>query len=382
MTGALPRGHLVHNGLHMPDISLIVPTFSERDNVRELYARIAHVLGESEDWEIIFVDDDSPDRTAEVVRALAQEDRRVRCIQRIGRRGLSSAVVEGALSSSAPLLAVMDADLQHDAAILPTLIAAVRARELDVAIGSRYVEGGSTGEWALKRQRISRFASRLAHGLAPAGLADPMSGYFVVRSHVVREAAKGLSGYGYKILLDLFASAGRPLRFVEIPYVFGQRMSGESKLDSLAVWEYLMLVADKRFGRFVPPRLLFFAAVGGTGVVVHYAVLSILYLSAGVPFAASQAGAAWAAMTSNFFFNNLLTYRDRRLHGLALVRGLASFYLVCSLGALANIGVAAYAFSQKAQWALSAAAGIVVGTLWNYLATARFTWRAGRVEGT
>jgi len=366
----------------MPEISIIVPTFSEAGNVRELHARVGRSLQGVADWELIFVDDDSPDGTADVVRELAQQDRRVRCIQRIGRRGLSSAVVEGALSSSAPLIAVMDADLQHDETILPTLIAEVRARGLDVAVGSRYVEGGSTGEWALHRKRISRFASKLARGLAPADLRDPMSGFFVVQSRLLRESASALSGYGYKILLDLFASAGRPLRYIEVPYAFKPRVSGESKLDSLAVWEYLMLVADKRFGRLVPPRLLFFAVVGGTGVAVHYALLSILYLSAGVPFAASQAAAAWAAMTSNFFLNNLLTYRDRRLRGLALVRGLLSFYLVCSLGALANIGVAAYAFAQKAQWALSAAAGIVVGTLWNYLATARFTWRAGRTDGT
>ncbi len=365
----------------MPALSIIVPTFSEAGNVRELYARVARNLG-AEDWEIVFVDDDSPDGTADAVRELAQQDRRVRCIQRIGRRGLSSAVVEGALSSSAPLIAVMDADLQHDETILPALIEEVRSRDLDVAIGSRYAEGGSTGQWTRQRKRMSRFATALARGLAPADLRDPMSGYFVVKSGVVRQAAKRLSGYGYKILLDLFASAGRPLRYVEIPYVFRQRLSGESKVDSLAVWEYLMLVADKRFGRLVPPRLLFFAVVGGTGVAVHYGVLSILYLGSRVPFAASQAIAAWAAMTSNFFLNNLFTYRDRRLRGFALLRGLASFYLVCSLGALANIGVAAYAFSRNAQWALSAAVGILVGTLWNYLATARFTWRAGRVDGT
>jgi dolichol-phosphate mannosyltransferase len=368
--------------MRMPEISIIVPTFSEAGNVRELYARLARSLDSIADWELIFVDDDSPDGTADAARLLAQQDRRVRCIQRIGRRGLSSAVVEGALSSSAPLLAVMDADLQHDETILPALIAEVRRRDLDLAVGSRYVEGGSTGQWALSRKRISRFASGLARGLAPADLRDPMSGFFVVKSQVLRDSARALSGYGYKILLDLFASAGRPLRFVEVPYAFRQRVSGESKLDSLAVWEYLMLVADKRFGRFVPPRLLFFAVVGGSGVAVHYAVLSIVYLSAGVPFAAGQAIAAWAAMTSNFFLNNLLTYRDRRLRGFALVRGLVSFYLVCSLGALANIGVAAYAFSQRAQWALSAAAGILVGMLWNYLATARFTWRAGRADGS
>jgi dolichol-phosphate mannosyltransferase len=364
----------------MPEISVVVPTLSEVGNVLELHARLARSLA-AEDWELIFVDDDSPDGTADMVRALAQRDRRVRCIQRIGRRGLSSAVVEGALSSSAPLLAVMDGDLQHDESILPALIGELRSRGLDLAIGSRYVEGGSTGEWRRSRALMSRFAARLARGLVPADLRDPMSGFFVVRSSAVREAARRLSGYGYKVLLDLFASAPRPLRYVEVPYVFGSRRHGESKLDSLVIWEYLMLLADKRFGHVVPPRLLLFAVVGGSGVVAHYAVLSLLYLGAGVPFAIAQTSAAAVAMTSNFFLNNLLTYRDKRLHGSRLLRGLASFYVVCSLGALANIGIAAYAFAQRTGWALSAAAGILVGLLWNYLATARFTWRAGRQEG-
>ncbi|MGH8258250.1 MAG: glycosyltransferase family 2 protein [Steroidobacteraceae bacterium] len=357
----------------MPDVSVIVPTFSESGNVLELHARLARSLAE-EDWELIFVDDDSPDGTADVARALAQRDHRVRCIQRIGRRGLSSAVVEGTLSSSAPLVAVMDGDLQHDETILPALIDKVRTHGFDLAIGSRYAAGGGTGEWARGRRVMSRLATRLARGLAPHDLTDPMSGYFVIRSAVMRETAARLSGYGYKILLDLLASAGRPLRYVEVPYVFGERRRGESKLDSLVVWESLMLLADKRFGRILPPRLLSFGLVGGSGVAVHFAVLSLLYLREGERFTLAQAAAAFAAMTSNFFLNNLLTYRDRRLRGLGLIRGLASFYVVCSLGAIANIGIASYAFSQRTQWAVSAAAGIIVGTLWNYLATARFTW--------
>lgn len=364
----------------MPDISVIVPTLSEAGNIVELHARLAHSLAE-EDWELVFVDDDSPDGTAEVIRSLTQRDARVRLIQRVGRRGLTSAVIEGALSSSAPLLAVMDADLQHDESILPALIAAVRSRGLDLAIGSRYVDGGGTGQWRRRRAALSRLGVRLARGLAPPELRDPMSGFFVVRGPLLRQVARRLSGYGYKVLLDLFASAGRPLRYVEVPYTFRRRAHGESKLDSLVAWEYLMLLADKRFGRILPPRLLLFTVVGGSGVIVHYTVLSGLFFAVGVRFAIAQAAAAGAAMTSNFFLNNLLTYRDRRLHGAGLVRGLASFYAVCSLGALANVGVAAYAFARETEWAISAAAGIVVGTLWNYLATARFTWRTGRSEG-
>jgi dolichol-phosphate mannosyltransferase len=357
----------------MPEISIVVPTFSEAENIAELHARLSAVLG-SESWELIFVDDDSPDGTADLARALSNKDQRVRCIQRIGRRGLSTAVVEGALSSSAPYIAVMDADLQHDESILPAMLHELRSRNLDIVVGSRYAAGGDTGNWAESRKTISRIASRMAKGLVPEDLHDPMSGFFAVRSEALRDAARRLSGYGYKILLDLFVSAGRPLQFAEVPYTFKPRVHGQSKLDSLVAWEYLMLLVDKRIGHIIAPRLLFFLMVGGSGVALHYLTLSSLYLGLGVPFTVAQLAGTVLSMTSNFFLNNLFTYRDQRLRGSKLVRGLLSFYAVCGLGALANIGIAAYAFSENIEWALSAAAGIVVGTLWNYLATARFTW--------
>jgi dolichol-phosphate mannosyltransferase len=201
-----------------------------------------------------------------------------------------------------------------------------------------------------------------------------MSGFFVVRSEVFRSLVPRLSGYGYKILLDLFASSPRPLKFAEVPFSFRPRRHGESKLDSLVAWEYLMLVMDKRIGWLIPPRLVFFVLVGGTGLTVHYAVLSLLYLWAHTSFNMAQTAATIAAMTSNFFLNNVFTYRDRRLHGSRLFRGLLSFYAVCGLGALANVGVASYAFQNRVQWIISAFAGIAVGTLWNYIATARSTW--------
>jgi len=357
----------------MPEISIVVPTFSEAENIAELHARLSAVLG-TENWELIFVDDDSPDGTADLARALSNQDQRVRCIQRIGRRGLSTAVVEGALSSSAPYVAVMDADLQHDESILPAMLHELRSRNLDIVVGSRYVAGGGTGDWNESRKTISRIAGRMAKGLVPADLHDPMSGFFAVRSEALRDAARRLSGYGYKVLLDLFVSAGRPLRFAEVPYTFKPRVHGQSKLDSLVAWEYLMLLVDKRIGHIIAPRLLFFLLVGGSGVALHYLTLSTLFLGLDVPFTVAQLVGTVLAMTSNFFLNNVFTYRDQRLHGFKLVRGLLSFYAVCGMGALANIGIAAFAFSRNIEWALSAAAGIVVGTLWNYLATARFTW--------
>jgi len=236
-----------------PELSIIVPTFNERENVVELIDRLSQCL-EHRSWEIVFVDDDSPDGTADLVRQIAVDDCRVRCLQRIGRRGLSSACIEGMLATSAPYLAVIDADLQHDERLLPKMLDTLKQGEADIVVGSRYAPGGDIGEWDAGRARISRLATRLCRGLVPEDLADPMSGFFMMHRSVFLEAVRGLSGIGFKILMDLFASLPRPLRFKELPYRFKRRHAGESKLDSAVAWDYAMLLLDKRVGHFIPLR--------------------------------------------------------------------------------------------------------------------------------
>ncbi|MGB0712467.1 MAG: glycosyltransferase [Gammaproteobacteria bacterium] len=364
-----------------PELSIIVPTFNEADNAAELLRRLDSAL-DGVRWEVIFVDDDSSDGTADTVRALAASDPRVRLIQRIGRRGLSTACVEGMLSSSAPYLGVMDADLQHDETILPQMLAAVRDGGHEIAVGSRHVSGGSVGEWDAERQNISRLATRLAGLVIKADLKDPMSGFFLLRREVLHEAVRSLSGIGFKILLDIFASIDRPLRFVEIPYTFRERQAGESKLDSMVAWEYVMMLLDKTLGRYVPVRFIPFAFIGGLGVFVHMAVLygvfQGLYGGAEERFVIGQTVATLVAMTFNFLLNNRLTYRDRRLRGWAMLRGWLSFTIACSLGALANVGIATYLFRSEflghIGWVMSAVAGILVGAVWNYAVTSVYTW--------
>jgi dolichol-phosphate mannosyltransferase len=252
-----------------PELAVLVPTFNERDNIEPLLARLrAALLGI--EWEVVFVDDDSPDGTAAQIRLLAQADPRIRCLQRIGRRGLSTAVIEGMLASSAPYLAVIDADLQHDETLLPRMLDTLKAEGLDLVIGSRHVAGGGVGDWDRHRVTMSGIAARLARLITAAELTDPMSGFFMVSRPAFESALRRLSGQGFKILLDLFASTPVAFRFKEIPYVFGRRLHGESKLDSLVVWEYLMLLLDKLIGGYVPVRFVFFAAVGTSGIAVHF----------------------------------------------------------------------------------------------------------------
>lgn len=358
------------------ELAVVIPTFNEAGNVAELVNRLDAAL-QGRAWEAIFVDDASPDGTAQVLRDIARTDRRIRVIERIGRRGLSSACIEGMMATGAPLIAVMDADLQHDPKVLNRLSDQLDADgELDLVIASRFVEGGGTGDWERDRLAKSATASRIARLVLNADLADPMSGFFMIRGPRFRELAPHLSGIGFKILLDLLTSARRPLRFAEVPLQFHRREVGESKLDHVVAMEFLIALYDRLFGRFVPTRFVMFALIGGLGVAVHMSLLWLTYGLLGVSFVAGQVMATSGAMTFNFFLNNVLTYRDRRLRGAsALARGWLSFCAVCSVGALANVGVAAFLFTEQYAYAtVSALAGILVAAVWNFALSSRFTW--------
>ena len=355
------------------ELAVVIPTFNELGNIEPLLALLESAL-DGVRWEAIFVDDDSPDGTAQFVLSLSARNPRVRCLRRVGRRGLSSACVEGMLSSGADFLAVIDADLQHDETLLPQMLHALQHEPFDLVVGTRYMEGGSVSGWDSSRQKISSLATTLSQRLLGIELKDPMSGFFMIRRSAFEGAVYGLSSIGFKILVDLVASSKTPLRVKELPYQFRNRLAGVSKLDNRVAWDYLMLLADKTIGRFIPTRLVSFAAIGGFGVLVHLVVLKLALSVMGTDFVAGQTIAVTVAMVGNFFLNNLLTYRDQQLKGWGLAGGLIKFMLACSVGAFANVGVASYIHSGYGHWALSALAGIVVGTVWNYGATAWLVW--------
>ncbi len=358
-----------------PELAIIVPTFNERENVIPLLEKLSQALA-GVAWEVVFVDDDSTDGTDAVVSERSCTDTRVRILRRIGRRGLSSAVVEGILSTTSPYVAVIDADMQHDERLLKRMLESLRSSETDLVVGTRYAGDGGVGDWDNRRQNISWVATQLSALVLRANLSDPMSGFFMIRREAFEASLRRLSLQGYKILLDIVASAPEALRIQEVPYVFRIRQHGESKLDALVSLEYLMLLLDKMFGRWIPAKFILFMAVGGLGVFVHMGVLAALLKAAGSPFVVGQSVATIIAMTFNFFLNNMLTYRDKRLRGFwPVLGGLSSFYLVCAVGAVSNVGIANALFSSHYSWWLSAVAGIVVGAVWNYAASSVFTWR-------
>ncbi|HJZ29617.1 MAG TPA: glycosyltransferase family 2 protein [Hyphomicrobiaceae bacterium] len=357
-----------------PELSIVVPTLNENDNVPRLVSQLARALG-SVRWEVIFVDDDSVDGTAATARRLARRDPRVRCMRRIGRRGLAGACIEGMLAASAPAIVVMDGDLQHDETCLPQMLQHFR-RGADLVVATRRTQAGVvTGGFSAVRQWGSRWATVLARRLTGVTVTDPMSGFFLIRQDAFEAIAPRLSTQGFKLLLDIMASQQVPLVVREVPYSFRPRQYGESKLDSMVVLEYSGLLLAKLTGDLLSTRFLLFMLVGASGLIVHLVALQAALSLFGFAFDVAQTCAAYLAMTWNFFVNNLFTYRDRRLRGTAVVKGLVSFYVVCSVGAVANIGVANWIYGGRPTWWLAGTAGALMGAVFNYAASSTFTWR-------
>ena len=354
------------------ELTVVVPTFNERANVRKLIRLVESALGQTR-WQVIFVDDDSPDGTAAEVKAVAAVDPRVQCLHRVGRRGLAGAVIEGIMASAAPFVAVMDGDLQHDETLLPAMLDALRTGGADLAVGSRYCGGPGADASALgaRREAGSRLANWLGRQVLKADLTDPMSGFFMVRRSVVEVVAQRLSTSGFKVLFDIVASQDRPLKIVELPYTFRAREAGDSKLDNGVVVQYLGLLVAKLSKDVISPRFLMFAMVGASGVVVHLAILrSLLHLG----FSWAQTLAAIGAMTSNYLINNAVTYRDRRLKGLKLISGYIKFCVLCSVPLAANVAVATVVFERGPAWWVAGLAGAVVAAAWNYVTTSKAVW--------
>jgi dolichol-phosphate mannosyltransferase len=355
------------------ELSIVVPTFNERDNVLALLDRL-HAVLLSTVFEVVFVDDDSPDGTADVIRQIARTEPRVRVIQRIGRRGLASAGLEGMLSSSAPYIAIMDADLQHDESALPLMLEKIRGGQYDLVVGSRNVEGGGMGEFARERVALSQLGRRVSKLVSRQDLSDPMSGYFILTRDFFNRVMRRTTGVGFKILLDLVASSPRPVRVAEVPYVFRTRRHGESKLDINVAVEYLYLISDKLVGAWLPLRFVVFCLVGFAGVAVHLGVLWVLYRRLGFSFSAALIAAIVVAMVGNFALNNVLTYRDRRRRGWRLVTGLLLFCAACSVGSVCNYAVARFLLTNGIWWPLASLCGLAIASVWNFGATGIVIW--------
>lgn len=362
--------------LPAPTLCVVVPVLNERDNIAPMVARLRTAL-DGLAWEAVFVDDDSADGTREAVAAIGREDARIRLLHRIGRRGLASAFIEGVGCSIAPYVAAIDGDQQHDEALLPRMLDLLQSEPVDIVVASRYVPGGDLGDWSRRRASLSGLANRVGRLVLRTEVADPMSGFFMLPRPVFDRAARRLSAIGFKVLLDLLASMPEPPRVRELPYRFRTRIAGTSKLDAGVLLDFVLLLLDKLLGGLLPVRFVLFAAIGLLGLGAHLLVLRIGLTLGGLSFGQAQAVATACAIGANFTLNNRFTFRDRRLRGAALPRGLLVFGLVCGVGAWANLGVSALLVQAAHQdWWRAGLAGAAMSLVWNYAVGSTLTWRA------
>ncbi len=352
---------------------MVIPTLNERDNVGPLIERLELTLAGLR-WEAIFVDDDSRDGTAALLREIGQSKPYVRVLQRIGRRGLTSACIEGMMASTAPYLAVIDADLQHDETILPLMLRTLRNEGLDLVVASRNLEQDGMGEFPVARVRLSEAGKRLSRFIARTDLSDPMSGYFLLDRRFLDEVAGRMSAISFKVLVDMVSSSKRPVRFAEVPYRFRPRLRGESKLDPNTLVEYLVLILHKVIGGRVPVRFVLFSIVGSIGVLVHLIALGVAIGLYNAAFSQAQLIATSIAMLSNFLLNNEFTFRERKLRGPALITGGAIYFAVCAAGGISSLALGIYLNGYGVPWWAAGAAGTIIAAVWNFGVTSVFTW--------
>jgi dolichol-phosphate mannosyltransferase len=327
------------------------------------------------DYEVIFVDDGSTDGSGRILTEMSADDRRVKLLSLSRNFGHQAAITAGLDFADGDAVVVMDADLQHDGRVIPAMLERLRREGLDVVVASRYLAPGGTGNLAPGRVRLSGWGTWLSRLVTKQNLSDPMSGFFALRRGFFEEVTYDVTAIGFKIMLDIVASAKRPVRIGEVPYTFGARKFGESKLDVNVGLEYLYLVMDKLAGRVIPMRFALFAAVGTLGVALHLLLIWVIYYRAGAAFRTAQIAGTYVAMTGNFLLNNAVTFRERRLRGWALATGFVTFTAACSIGALTNVSLAEMLVRRGTPAWMAAVAGLTISSVWNYGVNEVFTWR-------
>lgn len=356
------------------DLTIIIPTFNEVDNIGILIDRLNKMWDDKTSVEIVVVDDDSPDKTWEYVQKRAEIQENLFCIRRIHERGLSSAVIRGFESARGKYLAVLDADLQHDESILVNMLAAITEKEL--VIGSRKVDDGGIRNWNIFRRFVSFVATKLAHLLLKTQIKDPMSGFFMVRREAYDRIAHKLNPSGFKIMLEI-AYHLKSDSFVELGYQFRPRERGKSKLSGDVIFDYLESLYELRFGKIVSAKFVKYCIIGSIGVVVNLGVLNLaLFFDLGDNW--SLFFAIEAAIISNFFLNNIWTFKDSKITGFfGFIRGLVKFNIVCSVGAIINFSAALFIVANT-ETSLVVADGIaiLIATAWNYMINKQVVWNS------
>lgn len=373
-----------------PVLSVITPTYNEALNVVPLLDALGDALAEIP-HEILVVDDDSPDHTWEIAEDYASHTRTVRVLRRFSDHGLSSAVMAGMEASNGAVLAVIDADLQHDERALPAMVERIVSGEADVVVGTRSGDGGSYGDWSWFRRFVSWVAAMIARIFLRVGTSDPMSGFFAISRDAYLRTAPAVNPRGFKILLE-FIGRNPDLRIAEVGYRFRNRVAGETKMSPSIIRSYLLAVFELRFGRQVKGQFFLYSLVGASGVLVNLAVFALLevfdlgavHLGFSRPVRWSLIGGIAVSMVWNFALNNWFTFWERRFRGSSVAWGFVLFALVSVLGVVVHVAV--FQFLQANGWGddllgievarvLHDVVGYVVALVSNYFLNVNYIWR-------
>lgn len=378
-TGELRIAAAASDGIRL---SLVIPTFNEAKNVGEMVRRLTELLDGplGDAYELIVVDDDSPDKTWEVAAGLMGEYPKLRVLRRQGERGLSTAVIRGWQAARGEVLAVIDADLQHPPEVTLDLWKEIE-KGADLAVASRHVEGGGVSDWAFYRRVLSRGAQLLGLALLPGVLGrvtDPMSGYFMIQRSAI--ADRPMSPLGYKILIEV-VGRGNVRRIGEVGYVFRERVAGESKVTWTLYVDYLRHLVRLRLDSLPIARFVRFCLVGFSGVFVDMGLLYLLSdpSTLHMGLTRSKVIAAEVAIMNNFLWNDAWTFRDMA-HGQtrpsAKLKRFVKFNIICLVGVALNVILLNLQFNllgMNRYLANATAIGIV--TVWNFWLNTRLSWR-------
>lgn len=357
-------------------LTIVSPCYNEIKNIDYLIEKLEAVDYKSIISRLIFVDDDSPDGTSEYVKNLPNRKFDILCLRRIGRQGLSSAVIEGILLADTKFVAVMDADGQHDPRDLIAMFEKMTSENIQFIVGSRFINSELVESHAGFRAHISNIGNRIANKILGRNLTDPLTGFFIFERRIFLESIKKIRPSGFKILLDLlYQLKDSDLNVTEYPITFKVRHEGESKLDSKVLIEFADQIVGFMTKGVLPEKLFSFVLVGSIGLFIHLTLLYFFLIFLEFEFIEAQVLATLMSMVSNFSLNNILTFRRNRLKGLRWLLGLFAFILVCSLGAFANVGLAGYLFTHGREWWISGLIGILVGTVFNFSLSKFYIWK-------
>ena len=359
------------------NITFVLPTFNERSNIKFILKQLLD-LNKNYETELIVVDDNSKDGTSEIVREIAKKEKNIILINRIDRFGLSSAIKEGCINASNEIIAIMDTDGQHKVEDIINAAEKLFFENLDVVIGSRFAHGASIKGLSQDREKGSIFANELAkYSLSRhySHISDFITGCIVLKRKSCIDFLKKVEVNGFKFLYELLSISKGTLKVGEIPLSFQPRKDGYSKLDIAVIWDFCVSLAHTFLNRSVPRKAISFGFVGSTGVFVQLICFYTLEMFSGLNFEFSLPIAVILAASSNFFINNWLTFRSKRLKNKKLILGLLKFLIVSSLPIFANVGLATSFYNYVAPNSfISQMAGIIIVFIWNYAASSRFVW--------